>query len=556
MHKRKSRMRMRRNDKKALIRSMALLFGLMILLLGCMEKQDQKPPNIIIIYADDLGYGDIQVYNPVHGKIKTPHIDQLASEGMRFTDAHSSSAVCSPSRYTLLTGRYHWRSSLQKGIVPIFGPPLITPDRLTVGGLAKQKGYRTACIGKWHLGWDWPIAEGKRDLFFSREKDVSASEAHIKAWRETFSQPIPGGPTAVGFDSYFGTDVPNWPPFCFIENDRTIGIPAEFGSGRLFGRNQASLQGPSLKDWKLENILPTLGEKAVGFINRMAVAESPFLLYMPLTSPHTPLSVNKEWKGKSGLGLYADLVIETDATIGKVLKAVEENGIAENTIIIFTSDNGCAPYVGSTTIKQANDTTFQSWPWAREKHADLPIATLEDKGHFPSGPLRGYKSDAWEGGHRVPFIVNWPGVTEKNSVSPHLVHQADILATLADILELDMPANAGEDSFSMVPLFQGDEKPIRENAVSASIRGVPSLRSGSWKLILGSGSGGWSPGGDTLALQLYDLKNDLAEQSNLASEFPGKVAEMKQLMEKLIADGRSTFGPKQENDIAVVRYGD
>ena len=286
---------------------MVLFCALLITVFSCSAKKERNAqyPNVIIIYADDLGYGDVQSYNPVSGKILTPNIDRLAAQGMRFTDAHSSSAVCSPSRYTLLTGRYHWRSRLQRGIVGFWEPPLITPDRLTIAGLAKQYGYQTACIGKWHLGWDWPIPEGKRELFSSREKNVTATDEHRAAWREVFSQPIPGGPTEVGFDEYFGTDVPNWPPYCFIENDRTVGVPTAFGSARLFAKNQASLQGPALENWRLEDILPALGDRSVAFIERMSQSPDPFLLYLPLTSPHTPLSVNDEWKGKSGLGLYA-----------------------------------------------------------------------------------------------------------------------------------------------------------------------------------------------------------------------------------------------------------
>jgi len=533
-----------------------LLSLLMVGLWACKEKpaQESTHPNVVIIYADDLGYGDVQSYNPHHGKIPTPNIDRLASEGMRFTDAHSSSAVCSPSRYTLLTGRYHWRTRLQKGIVPVFGPPLITPDRLTVGGLAKQHDYRTACIGKWHLGWDWPIPEGKRDMFIAKEKKVFATDEHRALWQEVFSQPVPGGPTAVGFDEYFGTDVPNWPPFCFIENDRTIGIPSEFGAGSLFGKRQASRQGPSLKNWKLEDVLPALGDRSADFIQGMSESKDPFLLYLSLTSPHTPLSVNEEWRGKSGLGLYADLVMETDAIVGQVLTALETSGQAGNTLLVFTSDNGCAPYIGNTTLEEARDTTFRNWPWDREEHGDMPVATLEEKGHYPSGPLRGYKSDAWEGGHRVPFIIRWPGTVQAGSSSSQLVHQADLLATLADILEVSLPPYAGEDSYSLVPLLKGDDNPVREHAVSASISGIPSLRLGPWKLILTRGSGGWSPGGDSSQVQLYNLAMDLGETENLADKEPERAEQMKALLEKLITGGRSTPGPVQENDVKVIRY--
>jgi arylsulfatase A len=506
-----------------------ILFGLLATW-SCSEKREQgsEYPNIVIIYADDLGYGDVHVYNPDKGKIPTPYLDQFAREGMTFTDAHSSSAVCSPSRYTLLTGRYHWRSRLQRGIVDLYAPPLIAPERLTLGGLAKQSGYRTTCIGKWHLGWDWPIPEEKRDFFRSDEKNAKATDEHRKVWGEAFSQKIPGGPTAVGFDEYFGTDVPNWPPYCFIENNKTIGIPSEFGAACLFGKNQASLQGPSLHDWKLENILPALADRAIDFIQRMADSKQPFFLYLPLTSPHTPLAVNDEWKGRSGLGLYADLVMETDDVVGRVLAALDKSGISDNTIVVFTSDNGCAHYIG--------------------------IPTLEEKGHYPSASFRGYKSDVWEGGHRVPFIVKWPGKVKPGTVSSRLVHQADIMATIAEILGISLPENAGEDSFSLLPLLTGVDKPVRENAVSTSISGMPAIRLGPWKLIMGSGSGGWSPGGVGEPVQLYNLEHDPGETNNLSGSMPDHVSEMRTLMEKIITDGRSNPGAKQENDVDVVRY--
>ncbi|MFT4550911.1 MAG: arylsulfatase A, partial [Verrucomicrobiales bacterium] len=306
--------------------------ALTTLLVSLTFAQGDPPPNIVIIYADDLGYGDVQCYNPERGKIATPHIDRLASQGMRFTDAHSSSGVCSPSRYTLLTGRYHWRSRLQRGIVSLWGAPVITPDRNTIGSVAKGEGYHTACIGKWHLGWNWPIPPGKKKLFrttgYKGKKDITATDEHRQAWREVFSKPISGGPIAVGFGEYFGTDVPNWPPYCFIENDRTVGIPSEYAAPQLFEKNQASQQGPAIEGWTLEPILPELGRRTAAVIRRQAKTSEPFLIYMPLTSPHTPLSVNREWKGKSGLNLYADFVMETDAVVGVVLEALEDSGAA------------------------------------------------------------------------------------------------------------------------------------------------------------------------------------------------------------------------------------
>ena len=496
--------------------------------LACLHAGER--PNVLIILADDLGYGDVQCYNPQRGKIPTPNMDCLASEGMRFTDGHCSSGVCSPSRYALLTGRYHWRTRLQQGIVPVWGAPLIAPDRLTVASLAKEYGYRTGCIGKWHLGRDWPITEQQRQYFTGLggkaggggQVVAAITDAHRTAWRDVFSQPIPGGPTTRGFDEYFGTDVPNWPPYCFIENDRTVGIPSELLPAEKLVKNQASLQGPTLKDWQLEAILPTLGERATDFIRRQAAAKQPFLLYLPLTSPHTPLAVNRQWLGKSGLNLYADLVMETDAVVGRVLETLLECGVQENTLVLFTSDNGCAPYIG------AKD--------------------LEAQGHFPSGPLRGYKGDVFEGGHRIPFVVRWPGVVRPGSVCGQLVHHADFMATLADILGKKLPDSAAEDGFSLLPLFKGGDQPIRRHAVSCASSGIPGLRRGPWKVIFER-----DPQTKT-DVQLYNLDSDIGETNNLAVERPELVTEMCALMDKLVADGRSTPGAQQKNDVEVRRY--
>ncbi len=512
--------------------------------LQALHAVERSKPNILVILADDLGYGDVQCNNPERGKIPTPNLDRFASQGMRFTDGHSSSGVCSPSRYTLLTGRYHWRTRLQSGIVGEFGEPLIAPDRMTIGTLAKKQGYRTACIGKWHLGWDWSVTKEQRPLLSPSKQSVDEasnakkkkaaaeavpSEQQIATWRDIFSKRIAGGPITRGFDFYFGTDVPNWPPFCFIENDRTLGIPTEFLPHEYLLNHQASKQGPALKDWKLEGILPALGDRTIQFIDESVRKKEPFLVYMPLTSPHTPLSVNPEWKDKSHLNLFADFVMETDAVVGRVLDALEKSGAAENTLVLFTADNGCAPYIG--------------------------VKDLEQMGHYPSGPLRGYKAEAREGGHRVPFIVRWPDVVKAGSVCNQLVYQADFIRTFADVFGVNLPETAGEDSFSLVPLLKGVDKPIRENAVSASIQGTPALRSALWKYIPAPGSGGWGTGGDqSQPVQLYNLADDIGETKNLAAEMPEKVAEMTALLEKLITDGRSTPGVQQQNDVEVKRY--
>ena len=492
---------------------------------------DVRRPNVLIVLADDLGYGDMQSNNPERGKIATPHMDRLAAQGMRFTDGHSSSGCCSPTRYTLLTGRYHWRSRLQQGIVGVWGAPLIAPDRLTIGRLAQQHGYRTACIGKWHLGRDWPITVEQRPFFenFGGQRGGGANvvteltDAHRETWQKVFSRPIPGGPTSRGFDEYFGTDVPNWPPYCFIENDRTIGIPTELLPASKLIKNQASLQGPALKGWQLEPILPALAERASDFIARQTKAGQPFLLYLPLTAPHTPISPNQAWRGKSAIGHdYADFVMETDAVIGRVLEALETSGAADNTLVFFTSDNGCASYIG--------------------------VEELEARGHFPSGPLRDYKASVYEGGHRIPFVVRWPGVVQPGSVCRQLVHQADLMATLAEILDTTLPDNAGEDSFSFLPLLKGEDKPVRIYAVSCACAGTPGLRQGPWKLVFAADDQAKT------AVQLYNLDADLGETKNVATAQPKLVAELRALMEQFITAGRTTLGARQKNDVKVRRY--
>jgi len=490
-------------------------------------------PNIVTILADDLGCGDVACLHS-RGKIPTPNIDRLASQGVVFTDAHSSSSICSPSRYSILTGRYNWRTPMQQGIVGTFGKPLIAEDRLTVGSFLQQHGYHTSCVGKWHLGWDWPIESPEH--FLSQLDAKEAPEAGQKAkaaWRETFSRPIANGPVTRGFHAYFGVDVPNWPPYVFIENDRTVGMPSEYLPSELVVPNVlASRHGPAVKEWKLEPILPALADRVCETISEQAAKDKLFFIYMPLTSPHTPLAVNDEWKDKSGLNRYADFVMETDAMVGRVLDALDEAGVTDDTLVIFTSDNGCAPQSG--------------------------VRELEALGHFPSARYRGYKCDIWDGGHRIPLIARWPDVISAGSISNQTVCISDFLATCAEILGSVLPDNAGEDSFSMLPCFRGEVKAVRTNVVNHSGPGKFAIREGKWKLVLCAGSGGWASPNDEEALalglpsiQLYDMEEDPGEENNLEAERSDKVVELVASLERLVADGRSTAGPKQANDVFV-----
>jgi arylsulfatase A-like enzyme len=491
-----------------------------------------EKPNIVLIYADDLGYGEVSAYNPARNKVPTPRIDHLAAQGMRFTDAHSSSAVCSPSRYTMLTGRYHWRSRLQQGIVGLWEKPLIAEDRLTLGGMLRGHGYQTAITGKWHLGWDWNLSKTQiAQMSASNKNVVSPTQEQLALWSQLFARDIRGGPVDRGFDRYFGTDVPNWPPFCFIENRRTLGMPNEFLPASQFLNNLASQQGPALKNWSLEPILPAITQRACDWIGEFAKSGKPFFLYFPMTAPHTPIAPTAEWRGKSGLGAYADFVLQTDAAIGRVLDALEQAGVVDNTLVILTSDNGNASYAGGKD--------------------------LEKSGHYPSGPLRGYKFDAWEGGHRVPFIVRWPKLVKAGSVCSHLIQQSDLMATFADILQLPLPDNAAEDSISFLSLLKGGSKPSRDIGISCSAAGVPALRSGSWKFIPanpGRGNAGKNTTKGDQVAHLYHLEEDLGETKNLATAMPDKVKEMKALLETIITQGRSTPGSNQKNDVPVVRH--
>lgn len=489
-------------------------------------------PNILFILCDDLGYGDVRFLNP-EGKIATPNMDRIAREGIAFTDAHTSSSVCSPTRYGVLTGRYNWRSKLQKAVLGGLSPRLIEQGRLTVAQMLKEQGYKTACVGKWHLGIDWAIKPGQT----VSELSIETPE---QVWAADFTQPAANGPLSVGFDYYFGISASlDMVPYCFIENDRVTAQPTE--TMKLVmnaGKEKAGFtrEGPGAPGFTGENVLPTLTQKAIEFIDRQAAGaksgQTPFFLYLPLNSPHTPILPNNEWKDKSGLNFYADFVMETDAAVGRVLAALDEQGLAENTLIVFTSDNGCSP------------------------SADYP--TLLEKGHNPSARFRGHKADIYEGGHHVPFFVRWPAKVKPGQQSKQVVCLTDFMATAADVTGFKLPDDAAEDSFSFLPVLLGEgSKPVRPQIVHHSIGGWFAIREGKWKLALCPGSGGWSaprPGEEPAnapKVQLFDLEADIGEKNNVQADHPEIVAKLTKLLESLIENGRSTAGAKQQNAVPV-----
>ncbi|MCP5537929.1 MAG: arylsulfatase [Akkermansiaceae bacterium] len=484
--------------------------GLAIACLVSTTAHGAGKPNIIYILADDLGYGDVQALNPKQGKIPTPGMDRLAEQGMVFTDAHSNSSVCTPTRYGVLTGRYNWRTYKQSGVLFGFDQPLIAKDRLTVAGLLKKQGYKTAMVGKWHLGLGLRSPDGK---------PTKGQKAAVDG--VDWSARITGGPVDLGFDSWYGIAASlDMPPYIFINNDHFVG---KCTTTKAFHR-----KGPAHADFEAVDVLDTIGEKAADFIRRQK-ADEPFFLYVPLTSPHAPIIPTDQWKGKSKLGLYGDFVMQTDAVVARITDAVDAAKLADNTIIIVTSDNGCS------------------------KVADIP--GLKKQGHFPNAHYRGSKSDIWDGGHRVPFIVRWPAGVEAGSSSGEVICLTDLMATCAELSGGKLPDNAGEDSVSFAPALKG--KPIvstRKGVVHHSVSGQFAYRQGKWKLLLTKASGGWTREkmSDNSPAQLYDMEADPGEQKNLYKSHPEVVERLIAQLESDVKRGRSTDGPDQKNDIKVI----
>ena len=475
-----------------------------------LEEREYGTPNIVYMLIDDLGYGDVQYLNP-EGRIPTPHMDRLAREGMIFTDAHSNSAVCTPTRYGINTGRYCWRSPLQKSVLWDYEESIVKPDRLTVGKMLQQCGYSTAAFGKWHLGMTWATKDGAKALRSGSNVD--------------FDQPFQNGPRDLGFDYYYGVQAINMGPYCFMENDRTVGIP------NVPMHSYGSWKPEALKipGYELDQALPTITQKAVEYIDARTSEEKPFFLYFPATSVHGPVgpSLAKEWMGRSEMTAYSDLVMQTDWSVGQILQALDRNGLWDDTIVIFTSDNGCAP----------NE-----------------VFALEKYLHDPSYVFRGYKFDLFEGGHHIPYIIRWPGKIEAGSVCNDTICLTDLMATVADILDYELPDDAAEDSFTNLPDLLGIAKePVREGTVYHSFHGFFSIQERNWKLILHPWSGGYKPP-DNIdieklpAIQLYDMGKDISETRNLEHRYPNIVKRLKALLQSYFDQGRSTPGEPQKND--------
>ena len=497
-----------------------LLIMANLMLLSCEGETASPPPNIIYILADDLGYGDLGAFNP-SGKIETPHLNKMAQQGMIFTDAHTSSSVCTPTRYGILTGRYNWRSPLKKGVLSGTSQALIPKERTTVPSFLKSNGYQTAFIGKWHLGWNWAL----KDTVFQNTA-IQNEEIFDKI---DFLKDITHSPNDLGFDYAYGhCGSLDMPPYVYVENEK-ITAPVDNITERK-GDYHWWRKGPTARDFDHERVTPHLFDKAEAFVKEMRKKAKPFFLYLPLPSPHTPILPTKEWAGKSGLNPYADFVMQIDHRVGQLNSLLDHLGMAQNTLVIFTSDNGCSP--------------------------QAKFDVLEEKGHDPSGIFRGHKADIFEGGHRVPFILKWPKKVQAGTITHKTICTTDLLASCADLLGKTLSDNEGEDSFSMLPLLskETEKNHKRTFTIHHSINGSFAIRKGIYKFIFCPGSGGWSfprprnqEGLDLPKFQLYDLKNDPAEENNLYGQLPKIESEMIALFTAAVERGRTTEGIPQKN---------
>lgn len=488
-----------------------LAVGALATFVSCnVAEEKPEQPNIVFILCDDMGYGDVS-YLGQKSKINTENIDQLAREGVCFTDAHSSSSVSTPTRYGILTGRYNWRSNMKDGVLSGYSKALIKEGRETMASMLRRQGYTTGGIGKWHLGWDW--------------NNIDAGTDSVD-----FSKPVKNGPTTRGFDYYYGfCGSLDMSPYVYIENDKPTALPNRTTVNK--GKYSWWREGPTGSDFVHEEVLPNLTGRACSYIKEKAKSDQPYFLYLPLPAPHTPILPSAEFRGKSGLGEYGDFVLMVDAMVGRVMKAIEESGEKDNTIVVFTTDNGCSPAAGIDELKAQN--------------------------HYPNSIYRGHKADLFDGGHRIPCILRWPAKAKHHHVN-QTVCLTDFYATFAAINNYQLKDSEGEDSYNLLPAIVSETEvaPIREATVHHSINGQFTIRQGEWKLLLSASSGGWSAPkpGDKKALeglpkvQLYNMATDVEETKNVEAEHPEKVRELKELLLKYIREGRSTPGAPQPDD--------
>jgi arylsulfatase A len=504
--------------KNAIARSYKIRAWMLCLTcIACVQSSaaDEAAPrwNVLLLYADDMGYGDLGANNPA-SKIPTPHLDRLAAEGMRFTDGHSSSGVCTPSRYAMLTGRHHWRDF--HGIDSGFSKPFFKKGQLTLQAMLRQNGYTTACIGKWHLGMDWDAIR--------KPGTPKNSKKHTDF---DWSKPLRGGAVDQGFDHYFGDNVINFPPYTWIENDRVLAVPdITFTSIPKNTKEGAweCREGPGRSDWDFYQVLPTLTRKGVEYIRSRKGKTEPFFLYFPLPSPHAPIVPTDDFDGKSKAGAYGDFVVQTDDSCGQLLAALKSSGLDANTIVIFSSDNGPENYA-----------------YLRDEKFD----------HWSAAPLRGLKRDIYEGGHRVPTVVRWPGITKAGSVSEALFSQIDLMATLAAYTGFELPRNSAEDSHNFLPYLKGETaEPPRTSMVHNTSVDSYAIRDGDWLLVDAKTGAArqptlaWNqkhkqPADDGQPVELYNLKDDIGQRHNLAEQHPERVTQLRALLNKIRDQGHS-----------------
>ena len=485
-------------------RSLVSLLALAFCLTALQPTVEAAPPNIVVILADDMGYGDVHALN-TQSKIPTPNLDQLAADGMTFTDAHTPSAVCTPTRYGLLTGRYCWRSRLKRGVQNGYGLPLIETERATVASFLKSQGYHTGIVGKWHLGLGFQKPDGKNI---------------------DYSKPLTHGPNSLGFDeSYIIPASLDFPPYVYIRNHKVTALPDRVQAAQKFP--EFLRKGPIGADFDMEGCLDRLAEEAGLFINAAAKKDSPFFLYVPLTAPHKPVWPHRRFRGKTKLGKYGDFVVQVDATVGNVLKSIDSAGVRDNTLVIYTSDNG------SFMRRLDNDD-------ATDHVDDETIQAYRADRHRANGPFRGTKADIWEAGHRVPFFARWPGKIRNGSSNASTICLTDFFATAAAILGSPVPDKAAPDSFSFLAQLQG-RKPerVRPPVIHHSSGGMFAARSANWKLVLGNGSGGrQQPRGKPFErpYHLFDLSADIAETNNLIDKHPHTASQLEELVEIMRSD--------------------